>query len=148
MPKAASHSTAEVIKFPTRRVADARHVLPLSTQLGPEAEALEQAWRSARHARAALLRQQQSILARLHALDARDNPDSAAVRLRDRRQKRRAARAERQQAERHLLPLAAEDGDRELGDVFASIPAASRDRALAVLEAFARASAGGAGDAA
>lgn len=76
-----------VIKFPTRRVADAAHVLPAIYWLGPEVEELDRAFWSVTRALDSLARQKKSILARLHAAQRRTHAD------------------------RHLLPLAADDGD-------------------------------------
>ena len=38
--------SCNVVKFPTRRIADARHVIMPDDRHGPDYEALEQAWRS------------------------------------------------------------------------------------------------------
>ena len=58
--------SGNVVRFPIRRIADARHVIMPDDRHGPDYEALEQGVRSVMRAKKALERQERSVLARFH----------------------------------------------------------------------------------
>ena len=72
--------TGTVVKFPTRRIADARHVIMPIDNAGPEVETLEQAWRSVIRAKKALEMQERSVVARFQNAVAKAAAEQTAQR--------------------------------------------------------------------